>query len=128
MSARESERAAEFQQAQAQIDAKAEGDAAREREIRRKRNLLRAISSQRASAGARGVEFGEGSPGALARLDTEQANTDLQIDRANVSQRQRGLRAQGRAAQARGEAQAAATLLDTASRTGRTLAPGIGSQ
>jgi len=114
-------------EAQSVIDANAEGDAAREREIQRKKDLLRAISSQQAAAGATGVAFNQGSPAAIARLDIAEANRDLAIDSSTSKQRQRSLRAQGRAARFAGRAQSAATLLDTVAGLGKTIAPGVGA-
>lgn len=119
ISAQQSRAAGKIAEAQSNIDANAEGDAARQRAILRKKNLLRAISSQQAAAGAAGVAFSEGSPAAIARLDIDESRMDLDVDRANTRQRQRGLRAQGRAARLQGNAQAATTLLDTASNTAR---------
>lgn len=121
-SARATRKAGKVAEAQSKIDAAAEGDAARQREIDRKQKLLRAISTQVAQAGAAGVRFEEGSPAAIARLDIEEANRDLRIDRANTRQRERGLIAQGRAARSAANAEANKTLLDTAGRVGGLFA------
>jgi hypothetical protein len=110
-----------MQQAQAEINANAEGDAARARETQRKKLLLRAISSQVAEAGASGIRFSEGSPEQIARLDIDESRRDIEFDRANTLQRQRGLRSQGRAARIAGNARAASTLLDTAGRAADIL-------
>lgn len=117
ISARQSRAAGRVADAEAQIAANAEGDAARQREIERKRLLLRAISTQVAEAGAQGIAM-DGSAARMAQLDIDDANTDLMIDNANTRSRQAGLRAQGRAARLQGSAQAGATLLDAAARTG----------
>lgn len=111
--AKEQRRAGKFAEAQAGIDAKAEGDAARQREIERKRGLMRALSSQVASAGARGVGL-EGSLAQIAQLDIARSREDIDIDTANTKARQAALRQQGRAARAAGNTQARLTLLDTA--------------
>lgn len=116
ISAQQSRAAGRMQQAQAEINANAEGDAARERETQRKKLLLRAISSQVAEAGASGIRFSEGSPEQIARLDIDESRRDIEFDRANTLQRQRGLRSQGRAARIAGNARAASTLLDTAAK------------
>jgi hypothetical protein len=108
-------------EAQAEIDAAAEGDAGREREIQRKKLLMRAISSQIAQAGAAGIAFEEGSPAQLAQLDIDEAGRDTEIDTANVSARQRGLRSQGRAARVTSRTQSNITLLDTAARAATIL-------
>ena len=115
-SARQSRAAGRIAEAQANIDANAEGDAAREREIQRKRLLMRAISSQSARAAAGGVAL-EGSPARIAALDIDEANRDLLVDRANSLQRQKSLRAAGRAARTQGSNQGMVTLLDTAGRS-----------
>ena len=125
LSAQQQRAAGKFQEAQFEIDAAAEGDAARDREIKRKRNLLRAISSQQAVAGASGVSFSEGSLARIAQLDIDEASRDLLVDTASSRQRQRGLRAQGRAARFAGKAGAVTTLLDTAGGAIKTLAGGI---
>jgi hypothetical protein len=112
-------------EAQSVIDANAEGDAAREREIQRKKNLMRAISSQQARAGAVGINFGEGSPAAIANLDIAEAARDGAIDNANTKQRQRSLRSQGRAARFACSTKSATTLLDTAAGFGQVIAGGL---
>lgn len=112
-------------EAQANIDANAEGDAARQREILRKRDLLRAISSQQARAGAAGINFAEGSPAAIARLDIDDANRDIAIDSSSSKQRQRSLRAQGRAARFIGNTRSTMALVDTAANAAKTFASGL---
>lgn len=111
-------RSGKLQEYQFKAEAAQEGDAARQREIDRKRNLLRALASQRASAAAGGADF-SGSLGNLARVDIEQAATDLEYDKVNTGRRTRVLRASGKEAAKAGELAAGASLLDGASRTYR---------
>lgn len=125
ISAKQQRAAGKFQEAQSEIDANAEADAAKQRQIIRKKNLLRAISSQQAAAGAGGVAFSEGSPARIAQLDIDEASIDLLVDTASSRQRQRGLRAQGRAARFAGKVGAATTLLDTAGGTIKSLTGNI---
>lgn len=94
-------------------EAKQEGDQAKQREIDRKRNLLRALASQRASAAAMGAEF-SGSLGNIARVDIEEAATDLAVEGVNSARRQRALRLSGTEASRAGTVSAASSLLDTA--------------
>lgn len=116
-SARASRAAGKATQAELEIEARSEGDAARQREIDRKKNLLRAISSQQAYAGAAGVRADDGSPAALINLDIAESRRDSDIDSLNSKTRQRALRFRGSNARTAGNAQASATLLDTAART-----------
>lgn len=106
-------RAGKLQQIQYKQEAKQEGDAAKQREIDRKRNLLRALASQRAAAGASGAEF-SGSLANLAKIDIEEAATDLAVDSVNSARRQRALRLSGKEASNAGTARAAGSLLDSA--------------
>lgn len=106
-------RSGKLQQIQYKQEAKQEGDQAKQREIERKKNLLRALASQNASAGASGAEF-SGSLSNLARIDIEEAATDLSVDSVNSSRRQRALRLSGKEASKAGTAAAAGSLLDSA--------------
>lgn len=116
-SARASRQAGKATQAELEIEARAEGDAARQREIERKRNLMRAISSQQAYAGAGGVRIDQGSPAALVNLDIAESRRDQNVDNINSGTRQRALRFRGANARTAANAQARATLIDTAGRT-----------
>ena len=106
-------RSGKQQEIQFKMEAKQEGDSAKQREIERKRNLLRALASQRASAAAMGAEF-SGSLGNLAKVDIEEAATDLAVDSVNSARRQRALRLSGTEASRAGTAAAAGSLLDSA--------------
>lgn len=106
-------RSGKQQEIQFKLEAKQEGDSAKQREIERKRNLLRALASQRASAAAMGAEF-SGSLGNLAKVDIEEAATDLAVDSVNSARRQRALRLSGTEASRAGTAAAAGSLLDSA--------------
>lgn len=106
-------RSGKQQQIVHQQEAKQEGDQARQREIDRKRNLLRALASQRATAAASGANM-EGSIENLARVDIEQAATDLETDSVNVARRGRALRSAGREAAKAGALRAGGSLLDSA--------------
>lgn len=103
-----------IQQQELKAEAAGEADAARGREIERRRALLRALSTQNATAGAGGVTT-DGSVGMLARRDIEDASSDLLTDANNSAQRIRMLGLRGENARRVGSAQAATTLLDTAS-------------
>lgn len=109
-------RTGKFQQIQYKQEAKQEADQAKQREIDRKRNLLRALASQNAQAGAVGAEF-SGSLANIARVDIEEAATDLAVDSVNSARRQRALRLSATEASRAGTAAAAGSLLDSA-RTG----------
>lgn len=108
--------AGKAQAAQYQAEAVQEGDAARQREIERKRNLLRAISSQGARAAAGGAQF-SGSLETIARNDISQASNDLLVDKVNTIRKTRALKAGAKESVRAGNAQAAVSLLDTASKT-----------
>lgn len=105
-------RSGKLQEIQYKQDAKQEGDAAKQREIDRKKNLLRALASQRASAAAAGAEF-SGSLANIAKVDIEEAATDLEVESVNSSRRQRALRLSGREAANAGSYAAAGSLLDS---------------
>jgi hypothetical protein len=105
-------RSGKIQQIQYKQEAKQEGDQARQREIERKRNLLRALASQRASAAAAGAEF-SGSLLNAARVDIEEAATDLSVDQVNAARRQRALRLAGTESSRAGIAAAGGSLLDS---------------
>ncbi len=105
-------RSGALQEYQFKEEAAQEGDAAKQREIDRKRNLLRALASQRAGAAAGGAEF-SGSLGNLARVDIEQAATDLEYDKTNTKRRQRVLKASGREAVKGAELAAGGSLIDS---------------
>lgn len=106
-------RSGKMQEIQYKQEAKQEGDAARQREIDRKRNLLRALASQNASTAAMGAEF-SGSISNIAKVDIEEAATDLAVDGVNAARRQRALRLSAREASNAGTARAAGSLLDAA--------------
>lgn len=105
--------AGQAQKAQLQAQAKTEGVAATQREIERRRNLIRALASQNAQAGAAGITT-DGSVGAIARSDINDAQNDLLYSTANSDARQRALRGQASNAARIGTAGAATSLLDTA--------------
>lgn len=113
-------RAGKQMEIQYKQEAAQEGDQARQREIERKRNLLRALASQRASAAASGANM-EGSLANLARVDIEQAATDLEYDQTNTSRRGRVLRGAGREAVRSGTIAAGASLLDSAQNSYKAL-------
>lgn len=113
-------RTGKLQEFQYKEQEKQEGDSARQREITRKQNLLRALASQNAGAGAAGVSM-EGSIKNLARVDIEQAASDLEIDSANSARRGRVLRASGREASQAGNIAAAGSLIDTANTAYKNL-------
>ena len=106
-------RAGKAQQIQYKQEAKQEGDQAKQREIERKRNLLRALASQNAAAGASGADF-SGSLANIAKVDIEEAATDLAVDSVNSARRQRALRLSGKEASVAGTGAAAGSLLDSA--------------
>lgn len=90
-----------------------ERDAARQREVERRRNLLRALSSQNASAAARGVAF-SGGVAAIAQQDIKEAQEDLLVDRVNSKRKIAAFKAAGRNAKQQGNLEAVGSLLDTA--------------
>lgn len=113
-------RTGKLQQIQYKQEAKQEADSAKQREIDRKRNLLRALASQNASAAASGADF-SGSLSNLAKVDIEEAATDLAVDSVNSSRRSRALRLSAREASQAGTAAAAGSLLDSAGKAYDTL-------
>lgn len=111
-SALQTRQAGQAQKAQLQAQAKTEAVAAQQREIERRRNLIRALASQNAMAGAAGITT-DGSVGAIARADINNAQNDLLYDTANSVSRQRALRSQASNAGRIANANSAVTLLDT---------------
>lgn len=120
MAAKSQHDAGVVQQQTTQLQARSEADAAKGREIQRRQDLMRALASQNASAGASGVET-SGSIGGIMRTDIKQNQQDLLYDAAGVSARRNALIASGNNARISGDAGAATSLLDTASRTSSTL-------
>lgn len=90
-----------------------EKDAARQRELERRRDLLRALSSQNASAAARGVAF-SGGVAAIAQQDIKEAQEDLLVDRVNTGRKVSAFKSAGKNAKRQGNLAAVSSLLDTA--------------
>jgi len=101
--------------AETKIAALREADAARSEEIQRRRALMAVLAQRTAAAGAAGVTT-DGSIGALTRRDIRDNRNDLLVSGANLQAKQRALRAQGKNAVRSANANAATSLLDSATK------------